>query len=357
MSASVTTRFWQGRRVLLTGHTGFKGSWAALWLCQMGAEVTGISLEPEDTNAHYNQIADKLPLSHHIVDIRDKEALGAAVRQANPEIVLHMAAQALVRRSYVHPVETFETNVMGTANLLECLTDCADLQAVLIITSDKVYKNLDDGRVFTEDDPLGGDDPYSASKAAAEIVTASFDKSFYRRADIPLATGRAGNVIGGGDFAEDRLIPDIYRAAAKAKPVTLRHPGSTRPWQHVLESVSGYLVYLEALVADTERALPRALNFGPRTAETLTVGEIADEIQQAFGINKNWDLDKADTPPEKAFLSLNTDLAQQALSWKTAWNTAQTLEKTVAWYKAMSEGQDMYLYSLSQIEEYEAANG
>ena len=237
-SAPVNPEFWKGRRVLLTGHTGFKGSWAAAWLSKMGAKVTGISLAAEGDVSLYNSIANQLSITSHIIDIRDAEALTTAVRKSNPEIVLHMAAQALVRRSYREPVYTYETNVMGTVNLLEALRELEELKTALIITSDKVYQNSEDGRAFKESDPLGGDDPYSSSKAACEIATASLAKSYFQEKGIPIATGRAGNVIGGGDFSEDRLIPDIWRAAEAGESVTLRYPGATRPWQHVLESVS-----------------------------------------------------------------------------------------------------------------------
>ncbi len=355
-SANVNPDFWKGRNVLVTGHTGFKGSWAILWLAKMGANITGISLEPESKQSHFSMIRDEIDFIHNIIDIRDKVALENAINTANPEIVLHMAAQALVRRSYRSPIETYETNVIGTANLLECLKSCQRLQAVLSITSDKVYKNDNDGRAFVETDPLGGDDPYSASKAAAEIVTASYAKSYFRPANIPVATGRAGNVIGGGDFSEDRLIPDIYRAADEGNPVVLRHPESTRPWQHVLESLSGYFLYLEALANQPVSELPSALNFGPLVAENLTVGEIASEIQKTFGITESWSRDGSNTPPEKALLSINAELARKTLDWHPRWNTAQTLDKTAGWYTAFKNSEDMYLYSLSQIKEYETIN-
>lgn len=353
-SAKVHPEFWKGRRVLLTGHTGFKGAWAAAWLAKMGAEITGISLPADGDHSLYNSIQGHLPLTSHFIDIRDAEALTAAVRDSNPEIVLHMAAQALVRRSYREPVYTYETNVMGTVNLLEALRDLTDLKAALIITSDKVYQNSEDGRAFTESDPLGGDDPYSSSKAASEIAVASYAKSFFQEKAIPVATGRAGNVIGGGDFSEDRLIPDIWRAAQAGKSVTLRYPGATRPWQHVLESVSGYLVYLQALASSGGNALPRALNFGPQGGEVVTVGEIARAVQKAFGIDGDWALVNDAQPPEKSHLALDASLAQQTLGWRSRWTPTETLAKTVDWYKAFGETADIYAFTLSQIDEYEA---
>ncbi len=351
--STVNPDFWKGRRVLLTGHSGFKGAWAALWLCRMGAEVTGVSLPPEGNFSLYDSVKDQLTLNSNFIDIRDAEKLNAVVRKSNPEIILHMAAQALVRRSYREPVNTYETNVIGTANLLEAMRDLAELKAALIITSDKVYRNNEDGHAFRETDPLGGDDPYSASKAACEITTASFAKSFFNDKGIPIATARAGNVIGGGDFSEDRLIPDIWRAAREGESVTLRYPGATRPWQHVLESVSGYLVYLQALAGDDGAHLPKALNFGPQGGEVVTVGEIALEVQKAFGIDSDWSLVNSAQPPEKSYLALDASLAHKALGWQSKWAPSETLTKTVEWYKAFSETPDIYSFTLSQIDEYE----
>lgn len=355
----VNPTFWKGRRVLLTGHTGFKGAWTALWLDKMGAKVTGVSLAPEGEFSLFKTLKHKLSISSQILDIRNADALEAAIKQCDPEIVLHMAAQALVRRSYREPVATYQTNVMGTVNLLNSLASLKNLSAALIITSDKVYQNNETGKAFIETDALGGDDPYSSSKAACEIATASLAKSLFQENPTHIATARAGNVIGGGDFSEDRLIPDIWRAARLGKPVTLRYPQSTRPWQHVLESVSGYLTYLQALAEQSNNAeapagLPRALNFGPAKNEALTVGHIAHQVQQAFGIVADWDLNNTKQPAEKAFLALDASLAQKSLGWSAQWNAQQTLEKTVAWYKAFSDGKNMHDYTLAQITEYEA---
>ncbi|MBV1885613.1 MAG: CDP-glucose 4,6-dehydratase [Parvibaculaceae bacterium] len=358
-SSRVNPTFWKGRRVLLTGHTGFKGAWTALWLDQMGAEVTGVSLAPEGEFSLFDTLKSNLSTSSQIIDIRDIDALSTAVKKCDPEIALHMAAQALVRRSYREPVATYQTNVMGTVNLLNCLAGLKNLSAALIITSDKVYQNNETGKAFVETDTLEGDDPYSSSKAACEIATASLAKSLFKEGHAHIATARAGNVIGGGDFSEDRLIPDIWRAARVGKPVTLRYPQSTRPWQHVLESVSGYLTYLQALAeqpnnTEAPTRLPHALNFGPAKNEALTVGHIAHQVQQAFGIDADWDLINTKQPAEKAFLALNANLAQKSLGWSTRWNAQQTLEKTVTWYKAFSDGENMHSYTLAQISEYEA---
>lgn len=356
-SRRVNPEFWKGKRVLLTGHTGFKGAWAAAWLSKMGADVTGVALAPEEENNLFSCVEAGLGVRSHLVDIRQADQLETVVRNANPEIVLHMAAQALVRRSYASPVETYETNVTGTINLLLALQEIEALKAVLVITSDKVYQNNDDGRPFVETDHLGGDDPYSSSKAACEIATASMAKSYFADKNIRIATGRAGNVIGGGDFSEDRLIPDIWRAANKGEAVTLRYPDATRPWQHVLESVSGYLIYLEALFDDDAGTLPAALNFGPAEQEVLTVGEIAHDVQQAFGINSDWQKVASEEKllAEKTHLALDASLAEKTLGWKATWNSRQTLDKTVEWYRGYSQGGDMKALTDRQIEEFEGS--
>ena len=349
----VNPDFWKDRRVLLTGHTGFKGAWAAAWLERMGAEVTGVSLAPEGEFSLYRCLEDRLSIASRLVDIRSETELSAVVRDCNPEIVLHMAAQALVRRSYREPVLTYETNVMGTVNLLNSLTKLTDLSAALMITSDKVYQNNETGRAFVEGDPLGGDDPYSSSKAACEIAVASLAKSLFADSTAQIATARAGNVIGGGDFSEDRLIPDIWRAARRGESVTLRYPEATRPWQHVLESVSGYLTYLQALAGAPARELPKALNFGPADGEVMTVGRIAAKVQDAFGIEADWSLVNEQQPPEKSFLALDASLAHNTLGWQARWKASKTLDMTVDWYKAFSDNQDIHNYTMSQIEEYE----
>ncbi|MCG8490848.1 MAG: CDP-glucose 4,6-dehydratase [Sneathiellales bacterium] len=353
----VCSSFWKGKRVLLTGHTGFKGAWAAAWLTKLGAEVTGIALAPEQDHSLIRCLEEQLNIQSHILDIRDASKLDKIVKKAKPEVVLHMAAQALVRRSYQFPLETYETNVTGTLNLLLSLRETENLKAVLVVTSDKVYQNNEEGRPFVETDILGGDDPYSSSKAACEIATASMAKSYYADKSIRIATARAGNVIGGGDFSEDRLIPDIWRAANKGDAVTLRYPDATRPWQHVLESISGYLIYLEALFADEDNALPTALNFGPAEQEVLTVGEIAFNVQKAFGINSDWQRVKSGEKllAEKAHLALDASLAEKVLGWKATWNSRETLEKTVDWYRRYSQGDDMKTVTDRQIEEFEGS--
>jgi len=352
VACTVNPDFWYKKRVLLTGHTGFKGSWAAIWLNQMGAEVVGLSLAPETTPSLYQMTSSELNQTSHLEDICEREKIAEIVKNFQPEIVLHMAAQALVRKSYRLPLETYETNVIGTLNLLDALVDVETLQAVLVVTSDKVYQNNEKGCPFKESDPLGGDDPYSSSKAACEIATASFAKSFFSQKNIPIATARAGNVIGGGDFSEDRLIPDIWKAAEKGEAVTLRYPNATRPWQHVLESISGYFTYLQALAETPHSNLPKALNFGPANMEVLSVGKIASRMQASFGINTNWDLEETPQPAEKSALALDASLAHDTIGWQAQWNCEQTLEKTAAWYEAYRQTTDMHAFTIKQIQEY-----
>ncbi|HVV92408.1 MAG TPA: CDP-glucose 4,6-dehydratase [Hyphomicrobiales bacterium] len=347
--------FWRGRRVLLTGHTGFKGGWAAFWLKRLGAAVTGLALAPDTEPDLWTLARVGDGLHSHIADLRDPEAVAAVVREARPELVLHMAAQPLVRRSYAAPVETFATNVIGTVHLLEALRDASGLRAVLVVTSDKVYANAETGRAFAEGDALGGHDPYAASKAAAELVTASYAASFFAGAGVQVATARGGNVMGGGDFAADRLVPDAWRAARAGRPLVLRHPGATRPWQHVLDCVAGYLAYLQALGAG--RAVPRALNFGPATAaDPVTVSQIAEAVQRALGAPAGWVVAEdaaADPRREMAALALDPAAAQRALGWRCRLSTGDAVRFTADWYRALAAGADMAAVTGDQIAAYE----
>jgi CDP-glucose 4,6-dehydratase len=352
----IRAEFWRGRRVLLTGHTGFKGAWTALWLEHMGAEVTGFALAPpKDRHCVFDCVAPWPKLRSVIGDLRDPASVARAVEASDPEIVIHMAAQALVRRSYADPVETFGSNVMGTVNLLAAVANGPAVRTILVITSDKVYDNDDTGRAFREDDALAGDDPYAASKAAAELVARSWRKSFLRKPGSPvLAVGRAGNVIGGGDWSEDRLVPDVIRAGVKGEPVVLRYPGATRPWQHVLDVVSGYLAYVEHLASNPQDT-PKALNFGPNPAEPLLYArEIAEALQASLGWTEGWVLQKGEPLPEKTQLSLDPGLAAETLGWRTKLNPAETLHWIAHWHRAHLEGRDMREVSLQQITEFEA---
>lgn len=344
--------FWAGKRVLLTGHTGFKGSWAAVWLAQMGAQVTGLSLAPDQSPALFEQAGVADLVDSHFVDLRDLGAVEALVSARQFDLVLHMAAQPIVRTSIEDPVGTFASNIMGTAHLLQALRAQPALSAALVITSDKVYANNEQGRAFHEIDALGGKDPYSASKAAAEIVTQSFARSFYEKSGVPLATARGGNVIGGGDFSRDRLVADIVRAGQAQAVTVLRHPEATRPWQHVLDCVAGYLVYLERLASDP--AAPRALNFGPRPGgPEVSVGELATRATQALGA-KPWRHEPDPNSLEAKSLGIDASLARQVLGFESRLDAPAAVDWTIDWYRAQADGGDALALMRDQISRYES---
>jgi CDP-glucose 4,6-dehydratase len=346
---NMVSNFWQNKKVLLTGHTGFKGVWAALWLKQMGASVTGIALEPD--NKFYD-IMNHLPgIKNHTCDIRDRKALLPILKEAAPDIVIHMAAQSLVRKSYHDPLTTFETNILGTANILYLLRELpTPPQVVLVITSDKVYENTETGIPLKETDRFGGDDPYSASKACTEIVTASMRKSYFK--DTIVATARAGNVIGGGDWSEDRLIPDIIRSLENNTPFTLRNPNSTRPWQHVLDVLHGYFVYIEALAQKKE--IPLSLNFGPSDEACIPAGEIVSKMEKALGSTPRKEASAPSTLAEKTLLHLDSSLAAKALKWRPKLSIDESINWTASWYAAYLKGEDMKAFSLQQLTAHES---
>ena len=339
---------YQGRRVLVTGHTGFKGSWLCAWLERLGAQIGGLALAPDQIPNHFSLL--KTPLHSEICDIRNAEKVKRILTDFQPEIVFHLAAQPLVRASCREPRETFETNVMGTVNLLEACRFTPSVRAVAVVTTDKCYANPENGKPFTEDDPLGGYDPYSASKGAAEIAAASYRSAFFSSADSPaVATARAGNVIGGGDWAQDRLIPDLIRAAAAGKAAEIRSPNAIRPWQHVLEALSGYLSLGAALLTGGQ-TFASAWNFGPLEAEAFTVGDI-------IGIAKSeWDKiscradDKKGQVHEAARLLLDCRKAQKLLRWRSVWNTERAVRRTVRWYRGFYENGN--LITLPDLESY-----
>jgi CDP-glucose 4,6-dehydratase len=348
--------FWRDRRVLLTGHTGFKGAWLSLWLEQLGAQVYGLALPPDTEPALFPMLA---PLERHrsrIGDIRDPAAVTAAVEEARPQLVIHMAAQSLVRRGYREPVATLAVNVMGTAHLLDALRGAqqrgrAELQAVLVVTTDKVYRNSGPRRAFAEGDPLGGHDPYSASKAATELVCASF-RTMLEVEGVAVATARAGNVIGGGDWAEDRLIPDLWRALRAGAPLHLRNPEATRPWQHVLDPLSGYLVYLQRLA--TAKDIPGALNFGPADGETMTVRQVAGAMFDAMHAPRSWVHDAEQRVIEAEHLALDPALAMASLGWRPRLASREALQWTADWYSSVANGAEPRELSLEQLRRYEA---
>lgn len=342
----------KGKRVLLTGDTGFKGSWLALWLAEAGAEVWGYALPPERDNDHFNLLGLKGRIHHQDGDICDREKLGAFFREAQPEFVFHLAAQALVRRSYHDPKETFDTNVGGSVNLLECVRETPAVKVLVYITSDKCYRNQEWIWGYRENDELGGHDPYSASKAAAELVFSAYGDSFFRsRSSFGYATVRAGNVIGGGDWAVDRIVPDCVRALRDGAPIILRKPQSTRPWQHVLEPLGGYLTLAAALARDPMR-FSGAWNFGPEGEAARSVLDLTKFIVNRWGSGHIEIHASADDPHEAGLLHLNCDKAHQVLGWKPHWGFERTVNETVDWYRAALAGEAVIKISCEQIQHY-----
>ncbi|MEO1067435.1 MAG: CDP-glucose 4,6-dehydratase [Pseudomonadota bacterium] len=321
--------FWNGKRVLVTGHTGFKGAWLSLWLSKMGAQVFGISLAPETDDALFRAL-DCFE-SSVIGDLRKDGDVAEIIQTADPEIVIHMAAQAFVRRSVADPLDTISSNVMGTAKLLDGLRAAKNLKQVLVITSDKVYANSDAGIAFTEDAPLGGHDPYSGSKAATEHIAHSYDMSYFRPQGVWLAVGRAGNVIGGGDWSEDRIIPDCMRALRGNTPLTLRHPEAVRPWQHVLDCLNGYLLYVEQLAEDG--TVPRAMNFGPDASDRLEVGELVDLFYKTYGETAEVLIDRPEHSVEMKLLMIDPTLAHDTLGWRCSLSQRDAVRWTAEWYR------------------------
>lgn len=342
------SEFWRGRRVLLTGHTGFKGSWMYLWLRTLGATVTGYALPPATESNLWAIVGDG---AHSVIgDIRDEARVEAVVASVNPQVVIHMAAQALVRDSYRDPLGTYATNVLGTANVLQACRAVRDLQCVVVVTSDKVYENHDSGRPFLEGDRLGGHDPYSNSKACAELVTDSFRSSFFSQGP-PVASARAGNVIGGGDWSVDRLIPDCLRALDAGKPVMLRYPEAVRPWQHVLEPLSGYLALACALVHAPQTA-PRAVNFGSDPESICSVSEVVEAFSARFGGKPGWERDASSHPVEARALALSSALAERTLRWRPRLGLQESLSWTADWYRAVAKGKNMLAFTETQLAQY-----
>ncbi|MBB5700150.1 CDP-glucose 4,6-dehydratase [Sphingomonas yantingensis] len=344
---------WQGRRVVVTGHTGFKGSWLVTMLRSFGAEVTGFALAPPTSPSMFDVLGIERDIEHVVGDIRDAAHLNAAMAAAAPDTVFHMAAQPLVRQSYVDPVETYATNVMGTVNVLEAVRATASVKQVVSVTTDKCYENREWPWPYREYEALGGFDPYSSSKACAEHVTSAYRNSFLRARGVQVASARAGNVIGGGDWANDRLVPDFFRAADKGEPVHCRFPGALRPWQHVLEPVSGYVTLAEALATRGEDAA-EAWNFGPSEDDAMTVSWILDRLTGYYG-GPGWARDGNEHPHEAGLLKLDSSKARQRLGWRPRWRLDRALEQTVAWHRAWRDGADMRRTTLDQIDQFIAA--
>lgn len=347
----MNSSFWKNKTVFLTGHTGFKGGWIAHWLNELGALVYGYSLKPPTEPNFFSETQlQKKIVNSTIGDIRDLAALTSALKNAKADIIIHMAAQSLVRKSYNAPVETFVTNVMGTVNLLEAAHLAGNAKAIINITTDKCYENKEWLRPYHENDHLGGHDPYSASKACAEIAAAAYRKSFFLDANIQLACVRAGNVIGGGDWATDRLIPDFFRAFDAGKTLTIRSPNAIRPWQHVLEPLSGYLLLAEKLYTEGN-TFAEAWNFGPRDDDTKPVSWVVNQLCTHI-VGAKWKTQNTQQPHEATFLKLDSSKAKAKLGWAPRWHLEVALSKTSEWHMAWKQGADMATMTKNQIMSY-----
>lgn len=352
----IDSNFWKGKRVFLTGHTGFKGSWLSLWLNQFEAIVKGYALAPPSNPSLFDALNLQSDMESQIADIRDSEALYQSIAEFKPEIVIHMAAQPLVRLSYSQPVETYQTNVMGTVHLLDAVRKVGGVRAIVNVTSDKCYENKEWHWGYREDDPKGGYDPYSNSKGCAELVADAFRNSYfnavnYKEHGCALASVRAGNVIGGGDWAEDRLIPDMIRAFEQNKNVEIRNPHAIRPWQHVLEPLSGYLLTAQYLCKRGPE-YAEGWNFGPNDDDAKPVQWIVENLTALWGEGASWQLDGEDHPHEAGYLKLDCSKAKARMGWHPRWSLLETLQRITHWHKAWSEREDMKAHSLSEINDY-----
>jgi CDP-glucose 4,6-dehydratase len=343
--------FWKDKKVLVTGHTGFKGSWLCLWLQQLGAEVTGFSLEPATTPSLFNLAQVSKGMDSIYGDIRNLLDLKQTFFTTQPDIVIHMAAQALVRNSYRHPIETYQTNVMGTLHVLEGIRFSESVKAAVMVTTDKCYDNKEKLIPYCENEPMGGDDPYSSSKGCAELLIASYRNSYFTSNHLAaIASARAGNVIGGGDWSEDRLIPDIFKASKEGRVLKIRNPDAVRPWQHVLEPLSGYLLLAEKLYTQGSK-FAEPWNFGPKIEDAKPVDWIVEQIARQWpGIR--WEIDGKEHLHESKILTLDSTKANHLLSWNTLWSITEALQKIIDWYKAEQDGQNMKQVCLEQIEQF-----
>ena len=348
---TVDRTFWKGKRVFLTGHTGFKGSWLSLWLEDMGAVVKGYSLEPYTEPSLFKVAKVSSGIESEIGDIRDYDKLKSSVNSFSPEIILHLAAQPLVRDSYVDPLGTYETNVMGTANLLQASRELPNLKSIVIVTTDKCYENKEWEWGYRENEAMGGFDPYSSSKGCAELVTSAFRRSFFQSTDVAIASARAGNVIGGGDWSRDRLIPDVLRSYNQGNQVVIRNPKSTRPWQHVIEPLSGYLILAEELY-NKGQAFAEPFNFGPRDEDCQSVESILNTININWEDCPGWKLDDEANPHEARFLKLDISKAKDKLNWTPKWNLESTIKRIVDWNTAFNRQENMREHCINEIKSY-----
>jgi CDP-glucose 4,6-dehydratase len=346
-------KFWYGKRVLMTGHTGFKGSWLSLWLQAMGAELRGIALSPPTEPALFDVAGVAKFMDHKVADIRDYDGIRKLMIDFKPEIVIHMAAQPLVRLSYQQPIETYATNVMGTVHILEAARQTESVRAIVNITTDKCYENKEWVWGYRENEPMGGYDPYSSSKGCAELVSSAYRKSFLKDTHIALATARAGNVIGGGDWAQDRLVPDTLRAFEKQKPAFIRNPNSIRPWQHVLEPLFGYILLAESLY-EKGQTDAEAWNFGPLDEDAQPVKWIVERLCTLWGNDASWELQTGAHPHEANYLKLDISKATQRLQWHPRWSLEFALDKIIEWHQAWLSRENMHNMCLNQITEYQS---
>ena len=347
--------FWKNKNVLITGHSGFKGGWLTIWLNKFGANVKGISLAPETNPNLFSEANIQDICVNKFIDICNLEALKSEIQSTQPEIIIHMAAQPLVRRSYEQPIKTFDINILGSLNILEAVRNCDSVRAVVMVTTDKVYKNNEDGRSYKEDDHLGGHDPYSASKAASEIIIESYRKSFLEEKNISISSARAGNVIGGGDWSDDRLIPDAVKSWSANEVLKIRSPHSIRPWQHVLEPLNGYLILAEDTFQNS--GLAGAYNFGPSKSDEATVKDLIEQAQTVYEKGEILYVDDKSQLHEANLLSLNTEKAISDLSFSPKWSLKEAIQNTISWYKKFEKGHHALSLCISDIENYEMTNG
>lgn len=352
MEGLVSAPFWTGRRVFVTGHTGFKGAWLTLWLSRLGAHVTGYALPPDTQPSLFRDARVADGIEHVEADVCDLARLRKALAASGAEVVLHLAAQSLVRRGYREPVQTYATNVLGTVNLLDAVRQTPSVRAAVVVTSDKCYEDREWGWGYRESDALGGRDPYANSKACAELVTRAFRESYFQLTGPCVATARAGNVIGGGDWSEDRLVPDVYRALHDGQPVRLRNPQAVRPWQHVLESLSGYLLLAQRLTEEGGASLAEGWNFGPEETDARTVQSVVDQLIRRWNPPAHWEQDSGDHPREMRLLRLDSSRARQWLRWRPKLRLDDALDWTAEWYSVWHTGGDLRATTLAQLDRY-----